>query len=208
MLNSMLPDNTPWILSEDYIKALNFDYIETYSFNRLDPILMVEHNELVERRRHGRLPGPDMKRFEELDKLYNGFELLIDERGTFHHSSERVSVFQIDDPEVVRFKQIMQMEVIECLDMLCPPYYRDAVVFYDLSGKIVSVLNVCLSCMYMTTGERMLRADFEVYDLLKRFFLDHGHRVEEPHSFLMNELGEKKAKILIEREAKRYNRKR
>lgn len=206
MLNLIPSNSTPWILSEDYIKELNFDYMETYSFNRLDPLLTVEYDELSQRRRHGRLPVPDMKRFEELDRLYNGFELLIDESGTFHHSCERISTFQIDDPEVMRFKQIMQMEVIECLNMLCAPFYRDAVVFYDSSGQIVSVLNVCLSCKHMTTGNQRLRADFEVYDLLKKFFLDNGHRVEEPHFFLMNQFGDKKAKFLAAREEERNNR--
>jgi len=206
MPNYITPDSTPWILSEDYIKELDFDYLETHSFNRLNPLLAVEYDELLQRGRHDRLQASDMKRLEELERLYNGFELLIDERGTFHHSSERISIFRRDDPEVVRFKQIMQMEVIECLHMLCAPYYRDAVVFYDSSGKIVSVLNVCLSCKHMTTGDHQLRADFEVYDLLKKFFLDNGHRVEEPHSFLMDQFGDKKAKFLEERNAKRNNR--
>lgn len=205
MLNLIPSDNTPLIISEDYIKELNFDYIETYSFNRLNPLLTVEYDELFERRRDERLSVSDMKRLEELDSLYNGLQLLIDENGTFHHSCERISTFQMDDPEVRRFRQIMQMEVIECLNMLCAPNYRDAVVFYS-SGKIISVLNVCLSCKHMTTGNQRLRADFEVYDLLKKFFLDNGHRVEEPQSFLMDQFGDKKAKFLAERAAKRNNR--
>jgi hypothetical protein len=39
-----------------------------------------------------------------------------------------------------------------------------------------------------------------VYDLLKKFFLDHGHQVESPEYFLMNQLGDKKAKILTAKE--------
>lgn len=208
MLNLIPPDYTPWILSEDYIKELNFDYMETYSFNRLDPLLKVEYNELFERRRHGILPATEMARLEERDRLYNGLELLVDDRGTFHHSCEKIATFQMDDPEVMRLKRIMQMEVIECLDFLCAPYYRDGIIFYDSTGKIVSVLNVCLSCKHMTTGVQRLRADFEVYDLLKKFFLDSGHCVEEPHSFLMDQFGEKKAKFLAERDAQRNNRER
>lgn len=119
MINLIPPDNTAWIHSEDYIKELHFDYMETYSFNRLDPLLKTEYDELLERGQHSRLPVPDLTGFEELDTLYNGSELLIDDNGIFHHSCERISTFQMDDPEVMRFKQIMQMEVVECLNFLC-----------------------------------------------------------------------------------------
>jgi hypothetical protein len=178
--------------------------METYSFNRLDSLLKVEYDELCLRRQLNQLSASDKERLKEIDGLYNGWELLIDKNGTFHHSSEKISTFQVHDPEVVRFKEIMKLEVIECFKMLCAPIYRDAVVFYESSGKIVSVLNVCLSCKYMTTGNRQLRADFEVYDLLKKFFFDNGHRVENPHFFEMDtKLGKMKLKFLAEREMKR-----
>ncbi|RAJ77253.1 hypothetical protein CLV59_10718 [Chitinophaga dinghuensis] len=202
MLNLIPPDNTPWILSEEYIKSVDFSYIETYSFNRLNPILTAEYDELFKRGRHGRLSVFDTKRLEELGSIFNGLELLIDESGSFHHSCERVSTFQADDPEVLHLKQILQMEMVECMNFLCAPYYRDAVVFYNSSGKIISTLNVCLSCKHMTTGTKRLKADFEVYDLLKKFFLANGHRVEDPHAYLMDQLGDQKAKFLADRDAK------
>jgi hypothetical protein len=192
-----------WIRSDDYIKDLKFDYMETYSFNRLSPLLKAEYDELFLRRQEKPLSVPDMERFKELGELYKEWELLIDKNGNFHHSSEKMAVFQAHDPEVVRFTEIMNMEVIESFNTLCAPMYRDAIVFYESSGKIVSVLNVCLSCNYMTTGHQNLRADFEVYDLLNKFFFDIGHRVENPHKFDMNEkLRKMKAKFLAKREKK------
>lgn len=194
-----------WINSADYIKGLNFDYIETYSFNRLDPLLTIEFDKLSQRRQQGRLSVPDMNRFEELNSLYNGSELLLDDNRNFHHSCEKMSTFQIDNPQILHFKQIMQMEIVECFHMLCAPYYRDAVVFYNSSGQVVSVLNICLSCHHMTTGHQKLKADFEVYDLLKKFLLSNGHRIENPDYFLMNEFGDMKAKFLAAREEKQNN---
>jgi len=199
------PDKILWVISKDYIKELDFDYIETYSFNRFTPLIQIEYDQLSKQREQGRLLPLSMKRFEELKNLYNGSELLIDKNGFFHPSSVKMSTFKKDDPETLHLKQILGMDVVEWLAMLCAPFYRDAVVFYNSSGQIVSVLNVCLECMHITTGNKELQADFEVYDLLKKFFLKNGHRVENPDYFIMDQFGDKKAKFLAERDSKKNN---
>jgi hypothetical protein len=72
---------------------------------------------------------------------------------------------------------------------MCGATYRDAVVFYDKSNKIVSTLNICLGCEYMETKKfNHVNGDFETYDLLKRFFLDVGHDVEDPTRFIAQEI--------------------
>lgn len=195
----------PWVTSKDYIRELDFDCIESYSFNRFAPLIQIEYDQLSKQREQGRLLPLSMKRFKELENTYNGSELLIDKTGNFHSSSVKMGTFKKDDPEILHLKQILEMDVVEWLAMLCAPFYRDAVVFYNSSGQIVSVLNVCLECKHITTGNEELRADFEVYDLLKKFFLKNGHRVENPDYFLMDQLGEKKAKFLAERKSKKNN---
>ncbi len=62
---------------------------------------------------------------------------------------------------------------------MCAPIYRDAIVFYK-DNKIVSTLNVCLSCEYMETKMfKHVNADNETYKLFRQFFIDCGHHVEE-----------------------------
>jgi hypothetical protein len=39
-----------------------------------------------------------------------------------------------------------------------------------------------------------INADYETYDLLKRFFLDMGHDVEEPDHFIMDDIRKLQAK--------------
>jgi hypothetical protein len=195
-------DKTTWINSNDYITALDFDYIETYSFNRFDPLTQIEYDQLSKQREQNPLPPLSMKRFKELDNLYNGSDLLVDKNQHFHPSSVKMSTIK-NDTEISHLKEILKMEIVEWLAMLCAPFYRDAIVFYNSSGQIVSVLNVCLECKHITTGDKHLQADFEVYDLLKKFFLEKGHTVENPGYFLMDQFGEQKAKFLAERESKK-----
>lgn len=185
--------------TQQFIKHLHFDYIETYSFNRLPPALQSEYDLLSKQRQTRRLPPHEMKRFMELDQTHNGLEVLINEHVQFHPSSIKMSTIKNDDPDISHLKEILEMEIVEWLAMLCAPYYRDAIVFYNADGQIVAVLNVCLSCLHLNTGHEDLKADFEAFDLLKKLFLKKGHPVENPESFLMNQLGEQKAKWLAER---------
>lgn len=203
MPNNSSQGSSSWMPTADYINAFDFDYMETYSFNRFNPQQAAEYNELSKRREQGGIPTAERKRWEELETQYNGFDLLVNSKGAFHPSAVKLATFQVNDPLAIRFKQILQMEAFLWSPTLCAPYYRDAVVFYDASNKVVSVLNICLSCLYMTDGNQFLKADFEVYDLVKKFFLENGHQIEEPHTFMMKQFGEMKAKKLAEREAKR-----
>jgi hypothetical protein len=42
--------------------------------------------------------------------------------------------------------------------------------------------------------DQYLNGDWETYDLLKRFFIEMGHEVENPHHFMMDEINKIKAK--------------
>jgi hypothetical protein len=58
--------------------------------------------------------------------------------------------------------------------------YRDAIVFYDKSNRIVSTLNVCLGCEYMETKMfNHINGDNETYDMLRQYFIDLGHKIED-----------------------------
>ena len=75
---------------------------------------------------------------------------------------------------------ILQTPIHDIPRWLCAPYYRDALVFYSADNQIVSTLNICVSCQYMeTTMFNHINGDYKTYDLLKRFFIEIGHEVED-----------------------------
>ena len=156
-----------YIASNDYINQLDFSYLETYSFCR----------------------GNDS------DGVYKGIEYLINPDGTIHASAQLHKKIMHDDPLADELKQILKTEIVDIPAFMCAPYYRDGIIFYNNNGDILSVLNVCLSCCYMQTDENTyVNGDFLTYDLLKKFFLQMKHDVEDPHLFWLDKFEKLKAK--------------
>ncbi|MBV8251765.1 MAG: hypothetical protein JO154_04085 [Chitinophaga sp.] len=123
---------------------------------------------------------------EEQEGKYTGSDLLIDRTGEWHATAERKAVYEAGNQQVII--AILNRPEDFVLRFLCAPYYRDAIVFYNKTGEIVSVLNVCLSCCHMTDGKQDIEADYLIYDDLKRFFIACGHEVESPDKFYEDEI--------------------
>jgi hypothetical protein len=188
--------------SADYINNLAFDYFETYSlqsgmeYEENKKLLKAEFDRLkVRKEKRNNLTTDEEARFSELQRLVLYTQYLLDEKGTFHHSSKKTGTFPANDPMIDRLKTILNTKITETPHFLCAPVYRDAVVFYNNNHQIISVLNVCLSCMYMeTVMNSYVNGDYETYDLLKRFFIEIGHDVEKPDYFIMDEIRKLKGK--------------
>jgi hypothetical protein len=185
-----------YISSINYIKSLTFDYIETYSFQRGPnyeeklKLLRQEHDKLkIRKEKRNNLSEQEEIYLSELYELSGYTQYLINEKGQFHPSSKKTNTFQQGDPMVDRLTSILHTKIDDIPMWLCAPIYRDAIVFYNNSKEIISVLNVCLSCQYMETAMfKHINGDYETYDLLKRYFIDIGHDVEEPTKFIWDEL--------------------
>ncbi|MBE7169050.1 MAG: hypothetical protein INR73_00575 [Williamsia sp.] len=180
----------------DYISGLQFDFMETYSFCRGKEyessleMLSAEYEQL-KTSKHGRenAGSQEDQRYKELTRLLADTHYLVDKAGNFHFSSNKINTFRHDDTQVHAFRQILETDTRDELKLLCAPEYRDALVFYDQSGKIVSTLNVCLSCLYMETEAfNYINAGYETYDRLKRWFIANGHQVENPDYLFTDEV--------------------
>ena len=179
------------MLSPDYINSLTFDYAETYSVQRrkelkkLEKELLTEQDRLLDTKRDNHSLLSDLyiekrKQFNELSKLFDSGHCLVKSNGQLHPSSIKTNTFKSEDAEMQLLRSILQTEVIKLSDWLCAPIYRDAVVFYDNYGKIISILNICLGCEYMNIeGGANITADEKTYTLLRNFFIDIGHEVED-----------------------------
>jgi len=191
-----------YIASTDFINDLAFDYVETYSFQRGTEYELQqkkfdkEYDKLKSRKsKLNDLTIEEEERFLVLDKLCGFTQYLLDDTYQFHYSSKKTNTFSSTDTKVELLKNILRTEIIDIPSWMCAPMYRDAFVFYNNENKIVSVLNVCLSCQYMeTTKFNHINGDWRTYDLLKRFFIDIGHEVEDPEHFALDDLEHLKSK--------------
>lgn len=186
--------------SKDFIDNLDFESIETYSLQR--GIEFETENERQEneyeklqniRESKIKLTIEENKQYLELDKLLGFTQYLINDEGKLHYSSKKLNTFNKGDERIDELKNILRTQVKEIPMLMCAPTYRDAFIFLDGKGKFVTSLNVCLGCYIMETRIfDHINADFETYDLLKKFFVGIGHDVEDPNVFLMEEFRRKK----------------
>lgn len=171
--------------SSDYINELQFDYIETYSFQRGK-----EFNDNLEIHRAEYIRLQNQKKKQELNLVEEDALLslmrqydtkyLVDASGNFHSSCKKTHTFKRTEREAERLITILKTEAIDIPAWMCAPMYRDAVVFYDGNGSIVSTLNICFSCEYMASKAFCeINADVKTYALLKQFFIDLGHDIED-----------------------------
>jgi hypothetical protein len=183
----MTPHYT-YITSTDFINSLTFNYVETYSLQRGTAYELQQEkfedecDELKsQKEKFNNLTNEQEERLLFLDKLCSFTQYLLDDSNQFHYSSIRTNTFSSTDAKIEILKNILRTEIIDIPMWMCAPMYRDAFVFYNNENKIVSVLNVCLSCQYMETSKfNHINGDWRTYDLLKRFFIDIGHEVEDP----------------------------
>jgi hypothetical protein len=140
-----------YLSSIDYINSLSFDYWETWSFQR--GIGFEQNSETI--------------------------QYLFNDEGQIHPSGQKMNTFQSINPLTGRLKDILRTAIQDIPSWMCAPIYRDAIVFYSLSGQVVSVLNICLSCEYMQIDQfTHIDADAKTYALLSEFFVNIGHQIE------------------------------
>ncbi len=171
--------------SSDFINELKFDYAETYSFQRgieWEEYLksaLTEYQALHRRKEIHRITKEQEEKYEYLHKLTTT-QFLIDADGNFHASSEKIQTLKKNDFKLKELVAILEVDANDVPAWMCGPVYRDAIVFYDNSGQIISTLNICFSCQYMATKMfSEIMADVKVYHLLRDFFVELGHEIEQ-----------------------------
>jgi hypothetical protein len=175
------------ISSIDYINNLPFDYVEMYSFQRgtefekSNKTSQQEYEKLkIRKEKRNDLTILEEKRFFELQQLLGVTQYLVNDKGQFHPSSTKTNTFKATDPQINILKNILRTEIKDVPSWMCAPIYRDAIVFYDKLNQIISTLNICLSCEYMETKMfSRINGDNKTYDLLRHFFIELGHKIED-----------------------------
>jgi hypothetical protein len=144
--------------SAEYINSLTFDYVETWSFNRVD------------------------------DGTVSMYSLVTND-SLGQPNSKRTGTFKNDHPTAERIKEILQTEIEESFAFLCAPIYREALVFYDSNGRIVSLLNICLTCLDLHAAPyNRIKGDYKAFEWLRRLFQGLGHEIENPEYSIIEDI--------------------
>ena len=176
-----------YLTSTAFINNLEFDYMEAFSFQRS---FVFEENNSKELKEYERLKNrlreftelssAEISEFERLKMYHESTHYIVNSHGEFHPSAEKTGTFDKKSPVVEKLRQILNTPIKTIPSWMCGPTYRDAIVFYDSRSTIVATLNVCLSCEYMETSAfNFVNSDQLVYRLLRDFFVEIGHSVEQ-----------------------------
>ena len=174
------------IESEEFIHNIDFEYIETYSLLRGEKYeneyksLKKEFNTLSAKNKRQRTEPNEITRLKEIEQLVGFTQYLTNSEGKFHFSAEKIILIDKREVRINELKKILSKKVVNKIDWMCAPIYRDAIVFYNLKNEIVKILNICFSCEHMETENKMyVDADTKTYEELKIFLLKIGHKIEK-----------------------------
>ena len=173
----------------NYVNNLNFEYAITYSglrgkkFHDLKEVNEKEikriKKELVSSR-YVQTPKLN-KQIEALEEEINIYRaLIIDKNETFHKSTEKVYKFEKEDKQLQSILEILNTKFEEQTFAMCPPVFRDAIVFYSNEHKIIRILQLCFSCYWiMDENNQDIQVDHKIFPLLKHKLIEVGHIIEE-----------------------------
>ncbi|RYZ86208.1 MAG: hypothetical protein EOP04_14335 [Proteobacteria bacterium] len=171
--------------TSQYIDSFRFISISTFSFQRGEEYLRLNlemkkrlQSLNVRRYKKNDLSEVQDNEFQDLSTRLGTTSYLTDSDGSFHESARKISGDVINGDISNRLVEILRTSVVNLANWMCAPVYRDAVVFYDVDYKIVSVLNVCFSCEALSLENgQLLEADITVFPMLRDLFMSLGHEL-------------------------------
>jgi len=174
----------------EFWKAQEFSYLTTYSFNRGlklaalhgDTAVAVAQTKLALQQ----APFRDQRKLEyQLRKLQGDIRSSIYNKKLgintleTNPTAERVAVIKRNTLIAKQLGNIFQSSVGEADFFMCPPIYRDAIVFYNERDIPLTVLNICLECSFMETNSGVVvEADMPAYEALRELLIQLGHPIE------------------------------
>ena len=170
------------ITTLEFIESLNFEYFETYSFQRKGEFGVYET--LFERYKNDNdsLSEEETIKLNRLRKsdLYNQKNNFIftdndkiNETAELIFSSEKF--INVKD-EII---EILRIPFEDYDSWMCSPIYRDAILFYDSNNKLIDGINICFECCnVIDLNRKEILTDRIVFEKLKIFLQSVGHKIK------------------------------
>ena len=169
------------ITTKEFIENVNFEYFETYSFQRKGEFEVYETLFNKYLKDNDSLTEGETA---ELKKLRNS-NLYTDKNNFIFTDNEKINetaelIYSLDKSTNLKVEliEILKIPFNDYDAWMCSPIYRDAILFYDNNNKIVEAINICFECCNVINlnGKEIL-TDRIVYKKLKDFLLSVGHKI-------------------------------
>lgn len=171
-----------------YIQKLDFEYAISYSGLRGEKFIKLEEEN---RKKIASIKTEvESSRFMEKSKLTKMIKELEDEINIYtsriitnenkvHKSTIRIHKFEKEDKELAELFEILNSEFNEQHFWMCPPIFRDAIVFYSKENEIKGILQMCFSCSWIKNeNEEDFEVDHKIFQKLKNKLAKIGHQIE------------------------------
>jgi len=166
-------------------KVFDFDYLETYSFQRGSDYEKIIQNkeelyhQFINRSKLKILSFEENQEMNFLSSHLDSTQFLFDKNNALHFSAEKIKKFFRNENESKELIKIFKTKTKKIPSWMCAPVYRDAIVFYDRENQITEVLNICFSCEFIQNSSHdFMDTDESVYESLKKLLLSIGHQIE------------------------------
>lgn len=171
-----------------YIKRLNFEYAISYSGLRGENFINLEEEtqkriiiieQEIESARFMDKPklNKEIKDLEKEVDIYNS--RIVTKKGEFHQSTSRIHKFEKGDKEINEIFEILNSKFEEQHFRMCPPIFRDAIVFYSKEDAINGILQLCFSCSWIKDeNEEDFQVDHKIFPKLMNQLIKLGHKIE------------------------------
>ena len=172
----------------EYIQSLNFEYAISYSG------LRGERFSIPDVRNKEKIKGIEKeiesarfmeksklnKKIEELEQEINIYNSrIITNKGDLHKSTLRIHKFEKGDKEIKEIFEILNSKFEEQHFWMCPPIFRDAIVFYSKENEIKGILQMCFSCRWIKNEkEEDFEVDYKIFPRLMNQLIKLGHEIE------------------------------
>ena len=169
------------LTTKDFIENLNFEYFESYSFQRKGDFEIYENLLNKYKKDRSSLLEEEAMVFEKLrnSKLYtkdNNFIFL--ENGNLNETAELIYKSAAQTNVNEKLIEILKTTFVDYDAWMCAPTYRDAILFYDSKGNIVNGLNICFQCSnVIDLNKKEILTDNIAYKKLKEFLSEIGHNI-------------------------------
>ena len=150
----------------EYINNLNFEYAISYSGLRGAAF-------------ESRAPSPSnaLQATEETN-IYKA--RIINKFGNLHQSAKAIHKFDKGDQTLLQIFEVLSIKYKKHDKWMCPPVFRDAIVFYTENHEISGILHLCFSCeMVKNELDEKINVDYKIYPKLKSILIRLGHEIED-----------------------------
>jgi hypothetical protein len=167
-----------------------FAHLETYSFNRgptsteLLESLQAElaQTKLEQQKARYMNQAKIARKLRQLEIAIQGGEYgvtLSEPKAISNSTARKIAVLPQGSALVEQLSKLLRKASKQEAFAICPPVYRDALVFNNAEGQRIAVLNICFECSLMATdAHETVEADFATYDALRAFLVGLGHPIE------------------------------